>query len=116
MQPSPSRAAVLSALADRIAEVSKPHPTRVAIDGPDTAGKTTLADELAVELQHQGREVVRASIDGFHRPRVERYRQGPDSALGYYDDSFDYDRLIQTLLAPPHLAPTGDLCSWRAGL
>jgi uridine kinase len=54
----------------------------VAIDGPDTAGKTTLADELADALLGRGREVVRASIDDFLRPRDERHRRGPDSPEG----------------------------------
>jgi uridine kinase len=78
---------------------------RVAIDGPDGAGKTTLADELAGELVDRGRQVIRASIDGFHRPRVERYRQGRDSPLGYYEDSFDYGQLVGALLDP--LGPRG---------
>jgi uridine kinase len=41
-----------------------PHPTRVAIDGVDAAGKTTLDDELAEVLRERGRGVIRASIDG----------------------------------------------------
>ena len=56
------------------------HPSgAVAIDGIDASGKTTLANELAVSLQAYGRPVIRASIDGFHRPRSERYRRGPTS-------------------------------------
>ena len=81
------------------------HPPRIAINGPDAAGKTTLADELAVVLREGGREVIRASVDGFHRPRVERYRQGPDSPGGYYEDTFDYDALRTLLLDP--LGPDG---------
>jgi uridine kinase len=96
---------VLAALADRVSALVRPHPIRVAIDGPDTAGKTTLADELAGELARRRREVIRASIDGFHRPRAERYRQGRDSALGYYEDSFDYRQLAGVLLHP--LGPGG---------
>jgi uridine kinase len=52
------------------------HPLRVALDGPDAAGKTTLADELAARLVPGDRDVIRASIDGFHRPRLERRRRG----------------------------------------
>jgi hypothetical protein len=40
---------------------------RVAIDGVDGVGKTTLADELVAPLQLLGRDVIRASIDGFHQ-------------------------------------------------
>ena len=62
--------------------VSRPHssPLRVAIDGIDAAGKTTLADKLAPLIEAQGRPVIRASIDGFHRLRSLRYRLG--SRLG----------------------------------
>lgn len=79
--------------------------SRLAVDGPDTAGKTTLAGELAVAIADRGRPVVRASIDGFHRPAQERYRQGDLSPEGYYQDSFDLVRLRSELLDP--LGPGG---------
>jgi len=47
-----------------------------------------------------GREVVRASIDSFHRPRGERYRRGLDSSEGYYRDSHDLKALKDRLLTP----------------
>ena len=94
------RAAVLAELADRIEAVRRPHPIRVAIDGTDAAGKTTLADELASVLRGRGREVIRVSIDGFHRPRAERYRRGELSPEGYYRDSFDYAALREAILDP----------------
>jgi uridine kinase len=100
-----ARATVLSRLAELIEGVQRPHPTRVAVDGPDAAGKTTLADELASLLSSGGRAVVRASIDGFHRPRAERYRRGADSPEGYVQDSFDLDALRAVLLDP--LGPGG---------
>ena len=59
-----------------------------------------LADELATSLRGRGRAVIRASIEGFLRPRIERYRRGPESAQGCYEDSFDYDRLRVELLRP----------------
>lgn len=86
--------------------VDRPHPIRVAIDGVDAAGKTTLADELVDPIEARGRPAIRASIDGFHRPRMERYRRGPDSPRGYYYDSFDYAAVRATLLDP--LGPGGD--------
>jgi uridine kinase len=69
----------------------------IGVDGPDAAGKTTFAEALASRLPG---EVVRASIDGFHRPRKDRYRRGPLSAEGYYRDSFDYKALSCRLLDP----------------
>jgi uridine kinase len=99
-----SRQEVLQQLAEIIVSIKHSYPLRVAIDGIDAAGKTTLADELAPLIERQGRSVIRASIDGFHRPRQERYRQGRDSPEGYYKDSFDYARLREVLLMPlgPH--------------
>jgi len=59
--------------------------TRIAVDGIDAAGKTTLADQLAVLLKAH-----RVCIDDFLRPEEERYARGVDSPEGYYEDSFDY--------------------------
>lgn len=85
---------------------------RVAIDGVDAAGKTTLADELVAPIEKLGRPVIRASVDGFHRPRRERYRRGRDSPEGYYHDSFDYESLREELLE--QLGPGGSLRYRRA--
>ncbi|HUY76980.1 MAG TPA: hypothetical protein VMV29_09425 [Ktedonobacterales bacterium] len=95
---------MLDLLADRIVALHTTHPLRVAIDGIDASGKTTLADELAPPLWARGRSVIRASVDGFHRPRAERYRRGADSPDGYYYDSFDYTAIRRDLLEPlgPH--------------
>ena len=97
---TPERARCLEALARLILRVERPHPVRVAIDGPDAAGKTILADELAPVLERSGRPVIRASVDGFHRPRAERFARGPESPEGYFLDSFDYPALRAALLDP----------------
>ncbi|CAM3650499.1 Phosphoribulokinase/uridine kinase domain-containing protein [Deinococcus saxicola] len=80
---------------------------RVAVDGVDGAGKTTFAGELAASLRSLGREVIRASVDGFHNPRAVRYRLGRDSPQGFYRDSYDYAGLRQALLDP--LGPDSSL-------
>ncbi len=100
-----ARSEVFRELAARIHSLNLRHPTRVAIDGIDGAGKTSLADELVEPLTSLGRPVIRASIDRFHRNRAERYRRGEDSAEGYYRDSFDYAALATALLGP--LGPGG---------
>lgn len=102
-----ARQRLLGELAGLIDSLALFHPTRVAIDGVDAAGKTTLADELAGPLVERNRRVIRASIDGLHNPREVRYRRWPDSPEGYYLDSFDYDALRTSLLEP--LGPGGDL-------
>jgi uridine kinase len=78
---------------------------RVAIDGKDAAGKTTLADHLASALVGGPAEVVRAGIDGWHNSEDIRYKRGRLSPEGYYLDSFDLPLLRRELLDP--LEPTG---------
>lgn len=101
-----TRANLLDHLAHRIAAIERPHPVRIALDGIDTAGKTTLADELVAPLTALGRPVIRVSVDDLHRPRAERYRQGAASPAGYYHDTFDTPALKNNLLEP--LGPGGD--------
>ena len=69
----------------------------VSIDGPDAAGKTTLARGLASTLQTP---VVMVSVDSWHRRREIRWRRGEMSPDGYYRDSFDYDVLRKGLFVP----------------
>ncbi len=99
---------LLDQLAHAIAAVSRPHPIRVALDGVDAAGKTSLADDLVGPLQAQGYPVIRASLDSFHHPQAFRHRRGAASPEGYYHDSFDYPALKSLLLEP--LGPGGSLC------
>lgn len=99
LKPIPALAGLLlRACPDRV--------LRVAIDGPDAAGKTTLADELAHALAGRDRPVIRASVDGFHQPRAVRRRRGSLSPQGYFHDAFDYAALRRLLLDP--LGPAGD--------
>ena len=78
-----ARAAVLRAVAARIAALTR--PALVAVDGVTAAGKTMFADDLAVLVTPP---VVRVSVDDFHRPEAERraHGEGPES---YYHDAFD---------------------------
>ena len=97
--PELTRSALIDRLANLIDTRRSPHPVRVAIDGPDAAGKTTLADELAARLDSH-RSVIRASIDGFHLPADVRRRRGPLSPEGCYHDSFDTQAIRMVLLEP----------------
>ena len=81
------------ALVDDLTEVVGGLPRRrgrlvLAIDGPDAAGKTTLARALADRLP----AAVLVSIDGWHRPRALRN--------DYYRDSFDLEALVGDCLQP----------------
>jgi ABC-type hemin transport system ATPase subunit len=94
-----TRAGLYAYLADSILGMKLAHPVRVAIDGPDCAGKSTLADELAAELAPV-RPVVRLSIDDFHNPAAIRRRRGDLSPDGYYHDSFNVRAIVDEVLQP----------------
>lgn len=101
------RGEVLGRLAALVEQRLTHGTLRVAIDGVDAAGKTTLADELAGVLKHSDVSVLRASIDDFHRPASVRHRRSAQQpAHSYYEDSFDYQALRSLLLDP--LGPDGD--------
>ena len=100
------RIKLVEQVAHLIAATKRTHPLRVAIDGVDAAGKTTLANELVGPLEKLKRPVIRASIDGFHNPRLIRYRRGKDSPEGYFYDSFDLEAMKTYLLKP--LGPDGN--------
>ena len=94
------RDGVLRVVASRIPDLGADRCPRVAIDGPDGAGKTVFADALADALRAQRRTVVRVSVDGFHHKRSVRYRRGRDSPEGFWLDSYDYPRFRADVLDP----------------
>jgi uridine kinase len=92
--------ALIKYLGDIIMSAKSRHPLRVGIDGVDASGKTYLANALADYLQTKERPIIRASIDGFHKPKSIRYQKGRNSPEGYYKDSFNNRAIIDNLLAP----------------
>jgi uridine kinase len=89
-------APLVDRLAERVRRAGRRTPrVLVGVDGPDAAGKTTLADAVAAATP-----ALRASIDGFHRPRAARYRCGDLSAEGYYRDAFDIDAFVERCARP----------------
>lgn len=80
---------------------------RVVIDGPSAAGKTTLADELAVVLgERTDREVIRVGLDYFKKDPALRTAYPIESPESYYYDTWDLDAILSKLLLP--LGPGGD--------
>jgi len=97
---SEAHVSLLSRLAAVIVALHPERIVRIAIDGVDGAGKTTLADALAPVVAAQGRPTIRASVDDFHHPRTLRYARGRYSPDGFYLDSYDYDSFRTQLLGP----------------
>jgi len=80
---------------------NRDNPIKIAIDGIDASGKTVFADRFAEYIRKNStRQVIRASIDGFHNPREIRLQKGDYSSEGYYNDSFNYNALKKFLLDP----------------
>ncbi|KAJ3158679.1 hypothetical protein HDU86_002644 [Geranomyces michiganensis] len=117
LAPSPAlgssaqRSALLASLAarilDKIATSNERNTTfRIAIDGVDGAGKTHFRDELAIAINSisPATPLILASVDGFHNPRVTRYKHGRSSPVGFFENSYNYPALRRELLDPlgPH--------------
>lgn len=99
------RNTVIDILASEITVLQFAHPTRVAVEGRSAAGKTTLADALAAAILLRGRDVLRASIDDFHRPDHKgRSQRGEWTPRTYYDEGYDYTAFRDLALHPlgPH--------------
>lgn len=105
MSKSEAYSSLLDRLAGVIIERHSDRILRVGIDGVDGAGKTTFANDLAAEVFRKGRSTIRASVDDFHNPRIQRYARGRGSPDGFYLDSYNYDAFRVLLLNP--LSPGG---------
>jgi uridine kinase len=103
-QWAPQKKDTLAALAEDILHNYGRGRTIVAVDGTDVSGTTEFADGLAHSMRLAGHTVFRSSIEGFHRPRAERYARGRDSPEGFYRDSYDYLTFQRTLIEPFRMA------------
>lgn len=92
-----TRATLVGYIADQLPEVGR--PLLVAIDGPDAAGKTTLADEVADALRARGRDAVRSGIDWFHHPAAHRHALGRTPRT-VWERTFDTARVRREVLDP----------------
>lgn len=97
---APARRELLESLVSEFAHHYGKGRTLLGVDGPDGAGKTRFADDLALAFRRSGFDVFRASVDDFHRPRELRYLEGKYSPGGYYRGAFDYSLFRRVLLEP----------------
>ena len=76
----------------------KDKPIRIAINGIEGTGKTVLAEKLTKYLNSENLNAIQVSIDGFHFNKEVRYKQGRNSAKGYYEDSYDEIVFVEKVL------------------
>jgi uridine kinase len=71
----------------------------VGVSGIDGAGKSTYTDRLAEQLLDRGVRTRKIALDGFFHPKPIR-NANSDQITGYFDESFDFESLIQNILQP----------------
>jgi len=75
--------------------------TVIAINGVDTAGKTSMAKQIAKQYHQSRQDAVVIHLDDFHRPKKQRYA-GSNDADNYFYRSFNYPLLLERILVPLH--------------
>lgn len=95
-----ARIEVLDELVNEVLRFYGRGRTIVAIDGVDGAGKSRFAADFAERFRKAGHTAFTASMDAFRNQREVRYAQGRMSALGCYEDSYDYDAFKRVLIEP----------------
>jgi uridine kinase len=98
--PTTPATTLLRELRDEVRQHYRGGRVILAVDGMDGAGKSTFADALAEVFAEDGSAIYRASLDDFHRPRLERYQRGHRSPEGFYRDSYDYATFRRVLVDP----------------
>jgi len=91
---------ISNTIASYILKVKQEKPIIVAFDGVDTSGKTKLADNVYKILINEKVNVVRVSIDKFHNPKEIRLAKGDFSPEGFFEDSFNLEKIKQMIIDP----------------
>ncbi|MBO3464211.1 nucleoside/nucleotide kinase family protein [Aetokthonos hydrillicola] len=91
---------LIKIIVTEIEKLQLEHPVRVGVSGITASGKSTLAQEIALEIVSRGYPCIKASIDDFHHPKKVRYSEALSLAHAYYKNAHDYDALIERLLKP----------------
>lgn len=94
----PQKTDVMAALAEEILHNYGRGRAIVAVDGASDFDTATFADDLAAAIRAVGHHVAQAEMNGFSRPRAERFAR--DSPQAHYDDAFDYSTFRRVLVEP----------------
>lgn len=86
-------------------QATKSKPIRIAVNGIEGTGKTVFAEKLTGFLLENDLNAMQVSIDGFHFNKAHRYRQGRNSAKGYYEDSYDEVTFVEKVLLASQKTP-----------
>jgi uridine kinase len=91
---------IFNFIKERIIQIqkSKNNAVRVAINGIEGTGKTVFCEKLTEFLNENKLTAVQISIDGYHNFKNIRYRQGRDSATGYYKDAYNEYQFVENVL------------------
>lgn len=91
---------ILDSICSQILAIDTEGPLIVAIDGIDGSGKSRFAASLAKELTNRNRHVLHTSVDNFHNKESIRKPPGKPLPVSFFEDSYNYQVLIDKLLAP----------------
>ena len=72
----------------------------IGIDGLGGTGKTTIAEELKLQLNNKNYNSVILHIDDFIHPKDIRYDESKEEWYCYYNLQWRYDYLIEEILMP----------------
>lgn len=77
---------------------AKKKVVRIGINGIEGTGKTIFCQNLTNHLVSKKLQAIQITIDGYHNPKAVRYRQGRDSAQGYYEDAYNENKFLKYVL------------------
>lgn len=97
---TPQQRAVYTEIVERFLARFPRGRRMLAIDGRGGSGTSRLSHELRVAFARAETTSFAASVTDFKQVRSVRERQGADSVIGYYDDTYNLSELKRNLLEP----------------
>ena len=91
---------VFNIIREKIIEIRqvKLKVVRVGINGIEGTGKTVFCEKFTKYLIDNGQKAIQITIDGYHNPKEIRYKQGRNSAIGYYEDAYNEKAFVDFVL------------------